>query len=42
MHLTQETEKIGIMVPGLYLKYAFFEFLMSTYVKFDPPLITGL
>ena len=35
----------GIMVPGfylgLYLKYAVFEFLTSSWVKSDPPIFTG-
>ena len=29
------------MVPGVYLKYAVFEFKMSSQVKFDPAILTG-
>ena len=30
------------MVPGFYLKYAVFGFKMSSEVKFDPAILTGL
>ena len=31
----------GIMLPRFYLKYAVFEFKMSSWVKSDPPILTG-
>ena len=31
----------GIMLPRFYLKYAVFEFKMSSWVKYDPSILTS-